>query len=136
MVATATPYRRPPGGEREARVVDEEIPSSEGLTTVVGTRRVHPLEQLFAHYVRQYVSPDIAVGSLLRGYSELKIAQLFVDHGWGRFGHAFSSCNRANYQQGADNTHLSWCGDCPKCANSYLLFAPFIPAEELQQLFG
>jgi serine/threonine protein kinase len=44
VVATATPYRRPPGIGREARVVDEEIPSSEGLTTVVGTRRVHPLE--------------------------------------------------------------------------------------------
>jgi len=93
-------------------------------------------EQLFAHYVRHYISPNIAVGSLLRGYSELKIAQLFVDYGWERFGHAFSSCNRANYQQGADNTHLSWCGNCPKCANSYLLFAPFIPAKELQQLFG
>src|SRR3954451_12209483 len=45
VVATATPYRRPPGVGREGmRVVEEDIPSSEGLTTVVGTRRVHPLE--------------------------------------------------------------------------------------------
>jgi hypothetical protein len=43
VVAPATPYRRPPLTGREARVVDEEIPSSEGLTTVVGTRRLHPL---------------------------------------------------------------------------------------------
>src|SRR3954452_2899663 len=45
VVATATPYRRPPGVGREGmRVVEEDLPSSEGLTTVVGTRRVHPLE--------------------------------------------------------------------------------------------
>src|SRR3954452_230435 len=45
VVATATPYRRPPGVGREGmRVVEEDLPSSEGLTTVVGTRRGYPLE--------------------------------------------------------------------------------------------
>lgn len=93
-------------------------------------------EQLFAEYVERYVSPDIRVGSPLRGYSELKIAELFAQHAWEKFGHSFSSCNRANYQQGHDNTQLSWCGDCPKCANSYLLFAPFVSQDELSQVFG
>lgn len=93
-------------------------------------------EQLFAEYVQRYISPDIHVGSPLRQYSELKIAELFVERAWDRFGHRFSSCNVANYRQGADNTELVWCGECPKCANSYVLFAPFLPSVELQSIFG
>ena len=93
-------------------------------------------EQLFAKYVHDYVSPDLQVGSPLRGFSELRIAELFVEKCWEKYGHAFSSCNRANYQQGTDNTKLKWCGECPKCANSYLLFAPFVAPEELQSLFN
>jgi hypothetical protein len=93
-------------------------------------------EQQFAEYVRRYISPDIHIGSPLRHLSELRVAELFVLHAWERFGHSFSSCNRANYQQGHDNSSLSWCGECPKCANAYVLFAPFVPPAELQSLFG
>lgn len=93
-------------------------------------------EQLFAEYINRYVSQDIRVGSPLRQYSEVKVAELFADRAWAKFGHSFSSCNVANYSQGTDNTKLWWCGKCPKCANSYLLFAPFIASDELQLLFG
>jgi len=92
-------------------------------------------EQDFAEYVTRYISPDIHIGSPLRQYSELRVAELFVEHTWDKYGHAFSSCNVANYRQGNDNTTLKWCGDCPKCANSFVLFAPFLPAEELKSLF-
>lgn len=92
-------------------------------------------EQLFADYVKKYVSPDIRVGSALREFSELKISELFVDSCWKKFGHTFSSCNQANYRQGRDNTTLTWCGDCPKCANSFLLFAPFLPRNTLTGVF-
>jgi hypothetical protein len=64
------------------------------------------------------------------------VAELFVKHSWESYGHEFSSCNVANYQQGEDNTELKWCGNCPKCANSYLLFAPFLPAGELKSIFN
>ncbi|MFZ1360550.1 MAG: hypothetical protein WAS27_00755 [Candidatus Saccharimonadales bacterium] len=93
-------------------------------------------EQLFAEYVRRYISPDIQAGSPLRQYSELKVTALFSKHAWQRFGEQFSSCNIANYQQGANNTTLVWCGKCPKCANSYLLFSPFVGASELQARLG
>jgi UDP-N-acetyl-alpha-D-muramoyl-L-alanyl-L-glutamate epimerase len=93
-------------------------------------------EQSFANYVNRYVSADIKVGSPLRGYSELKVAELFVQNAWSKYGHAFSSCNVANYKQGHDNTQLAWCGNCPKCANSYLLFAPFVDQDELHKIFG
>jgi len=93
-------------------------------------------EQLFSEYVGKYISPDIQIGSPLRSLSEFRVSQLFVEKAWSRFGHSFSSCNRANYTQGADNSHLSWCGDCPKCANAFLLFSPFVPHDELSALFG
>lgn len=95
-----------------------------------------PAEKALSEYVRRYISPDIRIGSPLRGFSELKIAELFIQHAWKKYGHSFSSCNRANYMQGNDNTQLRWCGECPKCANSFLLFAPFLPAEELKSLFN
>lgn len=93
-------------------------------------------EQLLASYVQRYISPNIQIGSPIRQYSELKVVQLFVEQCWKRFGNRFSSCNVANYQQKANNKHLRWCGECPKCANSYLLLAPFVPASELKALFG
>ena len=93
-------------------------------------------EQLFAEYVQRYVSADITVGSPLRAHSELRIAELFVQYAADKYWGVFSSCNIGNYMQGADNSELTWCGNCPKCANSYLLFAPFVTAEKLKGLFG
>ncbi len=93
-------------------------------------------EQDFAEYVTRYIATDMRVGSPLRGYSELYVAELFVQHAWKKYGHEFSSCNVANYQQGNDNSTLKWCGNCPKCANSYLLFAPFVQADDLKSLFN
>jgi hypothetical protein len=94
-----------------------------------------PAEQALNEYIQKYISPRLKVGSGLRAYSELKIAELFASHTWAKYSHKFSSCNRANYQQGADNATLKWCGDCPKCANSFLLFAPFVEPRELKSLF-
>jgi hypothetical protein len=94
-----------------------------------------PAEQQMAEYVRRYISPDIQIGSPLRDLSELKIAELFYKYAWAEFGHDFSSCNVANYRQHADNSKLKWCGNCPKCANSFIIFAPFVPKSELKSLF-
>lgn len=93
-------------------------------------------EQAFASYVNDFIASGLRIGSPLRQFSEMKVAELFVRHAWGEFGHLFSSCNVANYRQGHANSTLKWCGECPKCANSYLLFAPFLEASELQTLFG
>lgn len=95
-----------------------------------------PAEQNFAEYVHRYISPDCQAGSPLRGFTELAIAEQFVKKCWDKYGHSFSSCNVANYQQNTNNTNLTWCGKCAKCANSYLLFAPFLPPAELQSVFA
>ncbi|MBR2803310.1 hypothetical protein IKE19_01940 [Candidatus Saccharibacteria bacterium] len=93
-------------------------------------------QELFNEYVRRYVADDITVGSVLKQYDELEIAELFAKKCWEKYGHKFSSCNVANYKQGADNRELKWCGKCAKCANSYLLFSPFVPYEEQLKIFG
>lgn len=93
-------------------------------------------EQIFSEYVATYITKDIRIGSPLRRFSELRIAELFSEKAWQKYGRSFSSCNIANYMQGADNSTLRWCGECPKCANSFLLFAPFVKPNELRALFG
>ena len=93
-------------------------------------------EQEFSEYIQTVISPDLCVGSPIRSYSELMIADLFVQNAWKDFGQDFSSCNVANYRQGHGNKQLTWCGHCPKCANSYLLFSAFVPKNELNTLFG
>ena len=93
-------------------------------------------EQLMTEYIKRYLSPDLHLGSPIRHLSELRIADLFVQKCWQKYGYSFSSCNEANYKQKNQNSTLKWCGHCAKCANSYLLFCPFIPPQFLQSLFG
>lgn len=93
-------------------------------------------ERLFANYIENYISKDITVSSPLRQYSELKIAELFAKKCWEKYSKSFSSCNQANYTLGTDNSELHWCGKCAKCANSYLLFAPFIEPDELNRIIA
>ena len=93
-------------------------------------------EQLMTEYIKRYLSPDLHLGSPIRHLSELRIADPFVQKCWQKYGYSFSSCNEANYKQNNQNSTLKWCGHCAKCANSYLLFCPFIPPQFLQSLFG
>jgi len=93
-------------------------------------------ELMFAEYIERYISPNIHVGSPIRKYSELRVSELFVHKCWKKFGYSFSSCNEANYKQNANNDRLGWCGKCAKCANTYLLFCPFLAPHILQSLFN
>jgi len=98
--------------------------------------KTYQAELMMARYVSSFISPDIRVGSPLRGFTELRIAELFAENCWTRYGRKFASCNVANYKQGQANSSLSWCGNCAKCANSFLLFAPFVNPAELRDVFG
>lgn len=93
-------------------------------------------EEQLAQYIARYISPNLQFGSPLRKYSELKIAELFVTHCWQEYARKFSSCNVYNYKQGKDNSALGWCGNCAKCANSFLLFAPFVKPDQLSRVFN
>jgi hypothetical protein len=91
-------------------------------------------ERDFQDYVRTNITPSVHYFSLLRPFSELRIAELFTGHWLEKYRGVFTSCNR-NFKQG--NAHpLHWCGECPKCAFVFLIFAPFIPKAQLIDLFG
>lgn len=70
--------------------------------------------------------------SLLRPYSEAKIARLFARET--RFDHVFSSCNR-NFKLSGHNGPL-WCGECPKCHFTFLILAPVMDKDRLLGIFG
>lgn len=70
--------------------------------------------------------------SLLRPYSEARIARLFARET--RFDRVFSSCNR-NFKYDGHNGPL-WCGECPKCHFVFLILAPEMTKERLLGIFG
>jgi len=70
--------------------------------------------------------------SLLRPFSEARIAQLFTTKQ--RFDHVFSSCNR-NFRLSGHDGPL-WCGECSKCLFVFLIFAPVMEKQRLLGIFG
>lgn len=98
--------------------------------------KTYTAEIALADYVKQYISSDLNIGSPLRSYSELYVAELFCKKAWAKYAKYFSSCNESNYKQTSDSNNLTWCGNCPKCANAYLMFAPFIASKKLQKIFA
>lgn len=71
--------------------------------------------------------------SFLRPISEVRISELFAHIGFDKYQGVFSSCNRA-FVHSSD--HMSWCGECSKCAFVFLALTPFIPREKLEQIWG
>ncbi len=116
------------GGEPHAKIGDMDVNHQWSKTWEA--------ELSFSEYIERYLTPDIHVGSPIRKYSELRVSELFVHKCWQKYGFNFSSCNEANYKQNANNNKLEWCGHCAKCANSYLLFCPFLAPNVLQTLFN
>lgn len=70
--------------------------------------------------------------SLLRPYSEARIAKLFARET--RFDHVFSSCNR-NFKLSGHDGPL-WCGECPKCHFTFLLMASRMDKPRMLSIFG
>ena len=70
--------------------------------------------------------------SLLRPLSELYIGEIFADKDFNKYKSVFSSCNKA-YTLHSD--HLSWCGECPKCAFIFLILTPFVERHKLEALW-
>jgi hypothetical protein len=83
------------------------------------------LEHLFGDELRYY--------SFLRPLSELRIAELFAREAFDKYKDVFSSCNRAFVHT---SSTISWCGECPKCAFTFLMLTPFVDREKLETLWG
>jgi hypothetical protein len=71
--------------------------------------------------------------SALRPFTELWVARRFA--GLTRYHATFRSCNRAFHIDPALRLD-HWCGRCDKCCFIDLILAPFLPADDLRQIFG
>ncbi|MBP5427550.1 MAG: hypothetical protein J6Y29_06680 [Clostridiales bacterium] len=81
----------------------------------------------FSNYIKKYISCDINYFSLLRPFSEIKIAQLFSKHK--KYYSVFKSCNVGSKKD-------IWCGNCPKCMFVYIIMLPFMELSDLKTIFG
>jgi hypothetical protein len=90
-------------------------------------------EEDYQAYLKHIFGDTIRYYSFFRPLSELRIAEIFAKNAFQKYKDVFSSCNRA-YVHSSD--HMSWCGECPKCAFVFLALTPFIDRAELESLWG
>lgn len=126
-------------GKRDV-VVSNEKSADEPTLTYQGVSINHQyskssdFERLYQSLLQADFGESIRYYSLLRPLSELRIAELFSKLGFEKYKHVFSSCNRAFTQ--ASRPGIFWCGECPKCAFTFLMLTPFISRGSLEALFG
>ncbi len=90
-------------------------------------------EKDYQQYLSHCFGDNLRYYSLLRPLSEVRIAELFSKIGFNKYKRVFSSCNRA-FIHSSDK--IFWCGECPKCAFTFLILTPFVEQQELETLFG
>lgn len=90
-------------------------------------------EGAFREVLAGALSPDFAYFSALRPFSELWVARRFAE--LTQYHDTFRSCNRAfHIDKSVRLDH--WCGRCDKCCFIDLILAPFVPATDLERIFG
>lgn len=119
-------------------VLSNERSASEGNVVHDGREVNHQhskslqFERLIAAVLADATGGALSYFSLLRPYSEAKIAKLFARES--RFDRVFSSCNR-NFKLSGHDGPL-WCGECPKCHFTFLLMAARMDYERMMGIFG
>ena len=79
------------------------------------------------------LGPDFEYFSALRPFSELWVARRFA--ALPQYHDTFRSCNRA-FHIDTSRRLDHWCGRCDKCCFIDLILAPFLPAPDLERIFG
>jgi hypothetical protein len=119
-------------------VLSNERSASEGNVAFDGREANHQhsksldFERMIAGVLGGATGGALGYFSLLRPYSEARIARLFARET--RFDRVFSSCNR-NFTQ-KPHEGLLWCGECPKCHFVFLILACAMDKDRLIGIFG
>jgi len=90
-------------------------------------------ERDYQQYLKHTLGDRVRYYSFLRPLSEVRIAEIFAQAGFEKYRDVFSSCNRA-FVHSSD--HMSWCGECSKCAFVFMALTPFVSRQDLEQLWG
>lgn len=120
-------------------VLSNEKSSNYGSVEYLGEQINHQwsksaeFETMLQQYVRNHLSPQLQIFSILRPYYELEITRRFVEHP--EYFPFFSSCNR-NFSLTNPQHHGLWCGECPKCAFMFAALAAFLPKDMVTGIFG
>lgn len=119
-------------------IVSNEKSADEGNTEFFGMKINHQwskseeFEVALSYYVNSYISPSLTYYSPLRNLTELEIIKEFVSYP--RYIPVVSSCNK-NFSVTNPLKGKRWCGQCPKCAFAFLLFAAYLSKEEVIKMF-
>ena len=84
-------------------------------------------ERDFCDYVKEYLDFGAEYFSLLRPFSEIRIARDFARYPI--YFDKFLSCNKGSKTG-------RWCHSCPKCLFVYLMLAPYVDRKTLNEIFG
>jgi len=117
------------GNERSA---DDENLTWRGLRINHQWSKSRTFEEQYGAWCARHLAGGPTYFSLLRPLSEFRIAEAFSHHP--RYFKHFTSCN-ANFRQQATG-ESRWCGKCPKCVFVYLILAPSLNGEQLNDIFG
>jgi len=120
-------------------VMSNEWSASEGNLVVDGRTVNHQysksasFEAAFRAASSSVIGNSIAYFSLLRPFSELRVAERFAQ--LTEYHPVFHSCNRAFHIDPARRLD-DWCGECDKCCFIDLILAPFLSPTQLRAVFG
>lgn len=107
--------------------------SSANEATVLGSDVNHQysksfeFESDFVSYENKYISSGVHYFSLLRPFTEIKIAKLFSQYE--EYHEIFRSCNVGSKSD-------IWCNKCAKCLFVYIILSPFIDKHRMREIFG
>jgi len=133
-------------------VMSNERSANEGNTEYLGEQINHQwsksleCERMFRKYCES-IGVSVEYFSLLRPLSELSIVKIFST--LPQYFSCVTSCN-TNWRLTAPLSPVPsptgggvrgggqarWCGNCPKCAFAFAMFAAFLPKKMLQEIFG
>lgn len=103
--------------------------------TVPGTNinhqysKTYEFESDFNLYTKKYFNIEIDYFSFLRPLHEIQIGMLFSK--FKKYHNVVRSCN-----VGSKENPWIWCCNCPKCLFVYIILSPFLPKDELINMFG
>jgi hypothetical protein len=92
-------------------------------------------EKLISQYINQYIADDLEYFSLIRPWSELKVAEYFAKNVLAKYQKKWSSSN-LNFKRGANSEEATWDDSSPKSLAIFGMLSAFMDREELLTELG